>query len=107
MGTMLARAEPRPLTEPMPMTDSKIVGSSALVVDRTTPLEMETLPIDARLAGKIGLRGEHGGTRADLRHPAVASPPHCRRHGWRRLPPTPPGWWRQPSGRRRSPVRSW
>ena len=44
VGTMLARAAPCPVTEPMPMLESKIVGSRALVVTRTTPFEMETAP---------------------------------------------------------------
>ena len=44
VGTMLARADPRPTIEPIPMTERKIVGSWALVVTTTTPLAMEMVP---------------------------------------------------------------
>jgi hypothetical protein len=44
VATMLARAEPRPTMEPMPITERKIVGSCALVVITTTPLVIEVVP---------------------------------------------------------------
>jgi hypothetical protein len=44
VATMLARAEPRPTIELIPITERKIVGSWALVATTTTPLVMETVP---------------------------------------------------------------
>jgi hypothetical protein len=44
VATMLARAEPWPTIEPMPITERKIVGSWALVATTTTPLVMVTVP---------------------------------------------------------------
>src|SRR5829696_2193233 len=44
VATMLARAEPRPTIEPIPMTERKIVDSCALVVTTTTPLVIEIVP---------------------------------------------------------------